>query len=151
MKKLVIGIGNPILSDDSVGIRIAEEFDNISIDADVVTACLGGLDIVDMMQGYDKVIIVDGIFLKDSEPGDIIKMDQESLKSTINLNTTHHDVNLATALEFYKNSVPEKMPKEIVIYGIQVKNITVFSEKCSPEVEEAIPKVVELIKKEVAK
>ena len=147
MRKLIIGIGNPILSDDSIGIRIAEKFDDIPMDTDIKIASAGGLDVVDMMQGYDKVIVVDGVMVNDAKPGQIIRMDIESLKNTINLNTTYHGMNLATAIEFYKTSAPEQLPKEIVIYGVQVKNITEFSEKCSPEVEQAIPTVLGINKK----
>lgn len=41
------------------------------------------------------------------------------------------------------------MPEEIIIFAIEVQDVTTFSEKCTPEVEQVIPKVVEMVAREL--
>jgi hydrogenase maturation protease len=55
-----------------------------------------------------------------------------------------HQVNLATALEL-GGMLSLTMPREITVFAIEAKDIASFSEKCTPEVEQAIPEVVEMV------
>ena len=41
------------------------------------------------------------------------------------------------------------MPREIVIFAIEVADVTTFGESCTPKVEQAIPKTVETVAREV--
>ena len=63
MKTLVLGLGNPILSDDGVGLRVARELENRldQQEVTVVETSMAGLDLLDLLAGYDRAIIVDAI------------------------------------------------------------------------------------------
>jgi Ni,Fe-hydrogenase maturation factor len=37
------------------------------------------------------------------------------------------------------------MPQKITIFAVEAKDVTSFSEKCTPEVEQAIPEVVKMV------
>jgi Ni,Fe-hydrogenase maturation factor len=41
------------------------------------------------------------------------------------------------------------MPQEITIFAVEAKDVTSFSEKCTPEVEQAIPEVVKMVLEEL--
>jgi Ni,Fe-hydrogenase maturation factor len=56
-----------------------------------------------------------------------------------------HGINFATALEFYKNLEPERIPKSIEIYTIDIESELNFGEKLSPTVEKAADELVNLI------
>ncbi len=58
---LVVGLGNPILSDDGVGWRVAERVREAVDDAEVDVLCLslGGLSLVEHLAGYRRAIIVE--------------------------------------------------------------------------------------------
>ena len=61
---MVIGLGNPILGDDGVGWRVAEEIARNTInqpDVEVDCASLGGLSLMERLTGYERVILVDSI------------------------------------------------------------------------------------------
>ncbi|MFQ5821180.1 MAG: hypothetical protein ACE5I5_14400 [Candidatus Heimdallarchaeota archaeon] len=45
--------------------------------------------------------------------------------------------------------MPEKMPSEIIIFAIEVEDITTFGEECTPKDQEAIPQVINLIKEKI--
>lgn len=150
LKTLVLGLGNPILSDDSVGFRVVQalkgRFDEQTVT--VMESDLAGLSLLDLLLGYDRVIIVDSIQTKGGKVGEVYRLDVEDFDSTRHV-VSPHDVNLTTALELGKRLGLE-MPKEIVIVAIEVQDVTTFSESCTPEVERIIPKVVEMVASEVA-
>lgn len=149
-KLLFLGLGNPILSDDAVGIRVVDKIKSIMGDSngiDFVTGSMAGLRILDVIQGYDELVIVDAIE-KGGESGTLYKIPIEDLESTLHL-TSLHSINLVTAIELGRK-MSLKIPKRISIYGIEVKDVVKFSEKMTPEVEESIPKnAEEIIRREV--
>jgi hydrogenase maturation protease len=149
MKTLIVGLGNPILGDDGVGIRVAHELAARVCLRDVTiteTSC-SGLELVDILPGYDKVIIVDAIITRSNSPGEIYRLSNGNISATLH-STSLHDISLGEALELGKR-LGAVMPEEIVIYGIEVNNIDTFSETCTPEVEKAIPECVSRILKEL--
>ena len=151
MKTLVLGLGNPILSDDGVGIRIAQELKS-SLDQEDITvmeASIAGLDFLDSLAPYDRVIIIDAIQTGDGKAGQIYRLELEALDATKHASSPH-DVNLATALELGRRlGIP--LPEEIVIFAIEVEDVTTFSEKCTPEVEQAVPEAVDVVMRELTK
>ena len=151
MKTLILGLGNPILSDDSVGFRIAQalmgRFDEEEVM--VMESDLAGLSLLDLLLGYDKVIIVDSIQTRGGKVGQVYRLSPEDFAATRHA-VSPHDVNLITALELGKR-LGLDMPKEIVIFAIEVQDVITFSESCTTRVESAIPKVVEMVAEEVGK
>ena len=75
MKGVLVGLGNPIVGDDSIGIRVVEAIkdskeipDNFTIIPD---ASLGGLPLVELIRGFDKAIIVDAVETRKAPPGSV--------------------------------------------------------------------------------
>jgi hydrogenase maturation protease len=148
-KTLVLGLGNPILTDDGVGLRVAEELEKrlSRAQADVIGASLAGLDLLETLAGYERVIIVDAM-QTGGPPGKVYRLDLNTFQSTRHA-ASPHDVNLATALELGKK-LGLKLPTEIDIFAIEAIDTTGFSERCTPEVAEAIPVCVEMVLNELA-
>ena len=142
---LVLGLGNPILRDDGVGIKVAREIGRrlISSSIDVREASVAGLGLLELIQGYTKVVLIDSIQIKGGVPGEILLLDLNDLKHTIRLSSPH-DVNFATAMELGKR-LGLNLPQDIRIYAIQVEDISTFGENCSPSVERAISGIAEKI------
>jgi hydrogenase maturation protease len=145
MKTLVLGLGNPILSDDGVGIKVAHEVaDRLNTpQVTVAETSAAGLSLLDSIVGYDKVIIIDAIQTKEGQAGQIYRMGSEDFSLTKHLSSPHQ-INLVTALELGK-MLNLAMPQKITIFAVEAKDVTSFSEKCTPEVEQAIPEVVKMV------
>jgi hydrogenase maturation protease len=145
MKALVLGIGNPILSDDGVGIKVAHEVGKNLNDPQIAVSetSAAGLSLLDSMLGYDKVIIIDAIQTKEGKAGQIYRMKPEDFSSAKRLSSPHQ-INLVAALELGK-MLSLAMPREISVFAVEAKEIASFSEKCTPEVEKAIPEVVKMV------
>jgi hydrogenase maturation protease len=149
MKTLVLGLGNPILADDGVGIKVAHEVANQPNSSQITVSetSAAGLSLLDAIIGYDQVIIIDAIQTKEGKAGQIYRMKPEDFSFAKHLSSPHQ-INLVTALELGKmlNLV---MPQKITIFAVEAKDISSFSEKCTPEVERAIPEVVKMVLKEL--
>jgi hydrogenase maturation protease len=147
-KTLVLGLGNPILSDDGVGTAVARELESrIGPEkATVIEASLGGLNLLDLLAGYERVIIVDAIKTREGRPGQIYRLELPELARLRHTGSTH-DINLATAVELGKKLNLE-MPSRMDIFAIEVAETESFGEACTPAVAAAIPVCVEMILKE---
>lgn len=143
-------MGNPILSDDGVGFRIVEELENRYDEREVTVMAtdLAGLSLLDLIPGYDKVIIIDSIQTREGKVGQVYRLDAEDFATTRHA-ASPHDVNLVTALELGKR-LGLSMPREIIIFAIEVADVTTFGESCTPKVERAIPKAVQRVATELA-
>jgi len=61
-----------------------------------------------------------------------------------------HDVNLATAIEIGRRSLAEQMPAEIIVFAVEIREVTGFTEEMTTKVKEAVPRVVNLVLEEMA-
>jgi hydrogenase maturation protease len=64
MKTLILGLGNPLLKDDSVGLRVAQEVETLipeGMGIEVGLDYWGGLRLMERMIGFDRAIIIDAI------------------------------------------------------------------------------------------
>jgi len=143
LKTLVLGLGNPILSDDGVGLRIAREIGERCPDVDVLEASAAGFRVADQIVGYDRLLIVDAIRSSETAPGSLFRYTPEDFQNTLNFSSPH-DMSFFEALELLKE-YRETLPSEIIIYAVEVQDTETFSENCSPEVEAAIPGIIEKI------
>jgi hydrogenase maturation protease len=83
MKTIVLGVGNSILSDDGVGIHVANQLKqkinspNITIDE----ALTGGMNLLDLLLGYDKAIIIDAVKIDNGEEGEVKRIPLSSFST----------------------------------------------------------------------
>ena len=139
-----MGLGNPIFGDDGVGLRVVEELQKQIHNADITIegAELAGLDMLEKLSGYDRVIIIDAI-QTGGRAGEIYQLTPEDLKSTVHTGTPH-DVNFTTALEFGER-IGVKLPSKIDIVAIEIAPNVAFSEELTPEIEKVVPQAVKRV------
>ena len=142
MKTVIIGLGNPFLTDDSVGIRVSQELKKIIKNENirVVEMYAGGIRLLDELENNDFAILIDSIKTETGKPGDVYQFSPSDFDSTNNV-VSLHDMNLSTALNL-GNMINLHLPEEIKIWGIEGVDFNNFGTKLTPEVEYAIPKVV---------
>jgi hydrogenase maturation protease len=149
---LIIGLGNTLLQDDGVGICVAREvrglveaLDNV----DIVEASIGGIGLIDLMQGYDTVFIADALKTADSVPGKILRCSVEALGDPTHASSAHF-LDLRTAVELGRQC-GYRMPRRIEIFAVEIVDNTEFCESLTPEVEKAVPVLVTEIVAEIKK
>jgi hydrogenase maturation protease len=153
LKTLLMGMGNPILTDDAVGVRLARDIGGRLAGIPGLTVMeecsVGGLNIVEVVEGFDRLIILDSIRTTGGTPGDWHRFTSEVLRETMNLNNIH-DVNFATALELGRRmgmAVPSE--ENIHIFAVEVLDLITFSEVMTPQLERAYPEFSQAIFQEI--
>ncbi|MEM4699929.1 MAG: hydrogenase maturation protease [Candidatus Nezhaarchaeales archaeon] len=144
---VVVGLGNVLMGDDGVGVRVAEELLRLNLPPSVAVYPVGtpGLALLHLIEGYEKVVLIDAIEMG-GEPGTVYRLDfSPSLFNDVGF-LSMHDFDAVAALRL---AIGAGVPLgEVVIIGIEPKRIC-FGEALSSEVEASIPKVVGLVLKEV--
>ena len=140
---LVLGVGNEILTDDGIGPKLAyrleNDFQNPKIRFD--TASLGGLELLEFIQGYQTVVFIDAIKTQNGIPGSVYYFTPSDFKETLHLSNLH-DVSFLTALKFGEK-VGMQIPDKIRIIAIEIIEDLVFSNSFSPEIEEKYEDIYE--------
>lgn len=136
-------MGNTILTDDGVGIKIARSLKERKPELDVVETSEAGLALLDFIVGYDRLIIVDSVKTEEGKPGELYKIEMGELKPTSHL-TSLHGVDMATAFELGQK-LGYHMPQQVSLYAVEVKDNTSFGEECTEEVGEKISLISEQI------
>ncbi len=144
MRTIVLGLGNPLITDDSVGLRVVAELKGLLAErTDVVVDedYWGGLRLMERMVGFDRAIVIDAI-VTGAAPGTIHHLHVDSIPTQ--RSASAHDVNLPTALALGRQA-GEKLPQDddILLVGIEADDILSFGEECTPSVRAAIPVAVQ--------
>ena len=154
MTTLVLGLGNPIVSDDGIGIRLARDLE-VSLGARPGVCwrpecSVGGLNLLDLLTGHDRVILLDAIRTESGTPGSWYRFTAEALRQTRYLSSIH-DAIFATALELGRRlGLALPRDEEIHIFAIEILDHEQFSESLSPILEAAYPGLRTEIEAEVA-
>jgi len=147
MNTLILGIGNPILTDDGVGIKIARKLKEGNARLKVIETSEAGIALLDLIAGYDKLIIIDSIKIEKGKPGDLYKLELEDLKPSKDFSSSH-GIGIATAFGLGQR-LGYRMPKFVSIYAVNIKDNSTFGEECTEEVKERIPFIAkQIIEKE---
>ncbi len=149
-KTLVIGLGNPLVTDDSVGLRVAAAVRHIlgdRPDVDVAEDYWGGLRLMERLIGYERAIIIDAI-VTGAAPGTIHRLKPGDLPTQHSASA--HDVNLPTALEFGRKAGAQlPQTEDILLVAVEAADILTFGQRCTVAVEAAIPAAVEVVLQEL--
>jgi hydrogenase maturation protease len=146
---LVFGVGNEILTDDGIGPKLCKRLRHELKISGITyeTAFLGGMELLEHIQGYEEVIFIDAIRTSNGIPGDVYLLNMSNFKETLHLSNVH-DISFLTALEFGEK-IGLKIPKTVHIIAVEIVEDLVFSDDFSPKVadryEEIYQEVSEII------
>jgi len=145
-KILIHGIGNEIVTDDGIGPKLVKRLKgNVSRnDIDFETAFLGGLEVLEFIQGYETVIFIDAIRTRGGVPGTVYRLSPEDFNSTIHLSSVH-DVSFLTAVDLGKKLGLE-MPEFIHIIAIEIVEDRVFDDNFSPQIQDKYEEIFKEVK-----
>jgi hydrogenase maturation protease len=145
MKKvLILGIGNILQSDDGLGVHIVNHINesglNLPENVEAIDGGTAGFDLISLMQGRDKIIIVDALKTAD-EPGSVYRFTPDRVVSSQN-RMSLHEVGILDVIRVMR--LLGENPK-IEIVGVVPEDITTFDISISNAVRESIPKAVDVI------
>jgi hydrogenase maturation protease len=129
VKTLILGMGNPILSDDGVGLHVARALEGHFAEMDVRTCALIGLGLLDIVADYEKVFVIDAIQDGNRPPGTVVKL--AAGQGTLHLFSSH-GMHFFQILQLGKDS-GVVVPEVAGIYGVVIVHESPFGEGLTPQ------------------
>ncbi len=138
-RQVVLGLGNLIMTDDAVGIVVVQTLEGAIAERhgfEIRFSERGGLDLMDLLDGFDHAVIVDAYLVPGTEPGTVVVRTIDDFHGSHHLYAAH-GVDLPTAVSMGR-MLGAHMPDRIDIVGIVVEDPYTVSEQMTPAVEAAV-------------
>jgi len=144
---LILGIGNILLKDEGVGVHVVRKLKEFHLpdNVEVIDGGTAGLDLTDFIADRKKVIVIDTVKAGE-KPGTIYRLTEKNLNIKPKAVMSFHEIDFLHAL--YLSEVLGNKPEETIVIGIEPKDMNDGIE-LSPEIEERIPKIIEVVMKEL--
>lgn len=146
MKQAVLGIGNILLRDDGIGIRVVQELADKGTltNVELVDGGTSTLDMLGLFLSHDRIIVVDSL-RGGHPPGTIFRLTPEQLGSYMRGSASLHEVQI---LDVVQLAAMLGHAPEVLIIGIEPKEIE-LSMQLSPDIEDLLPWLVDAVEAEV--
>ena len=149
MKILVLGLGNDLFGDDGVGPEVVRKLEEngaaprVSCGADVgvdyVACSLSGLALLDVVVGYDALVIVDTILRPDPVVGRTRILDMPDIRDVPGPSPHYISVPQTLALG---RSLGLKVPERVKVVAIEAKNLHCLGEGLSEAMRRRLPDII---------
>jgi hydrogenase maturation protease len=146
-KIVILGVGNLLLSDEGVGVHVANELMKMSLppEISVVEGGTDGFGLLNIIKEADRLIVIDAV-RGDAAPGSIYRFDVGEVRNCPSgFKTSVHQIGILEVLDL--SELIGKTPYTTII-GVEPKSLEMGME-LSPEIKAKIPRVIELIMDEL--
>jgi hydrogenase maturation protease len=148
-KIVILGVGNLLLSDEGVGVHVANELMRMSLppEVSVVEGGTDGFGLLNIITEANRLIVIDAV-KGDAAPGSIYRFDIGEVRNCPSgFKTSVHQIGILEVLDL--SELIGRTPYTTVI-GVEPKSLEMGME-LSPEIKAKIPRVIELILDELKK
>jgi hydrogenase maturation protease len=139
---LVLGLGNILLGDEGVGIRVVERLQqlyNLPDEVQVLDGGTLGLELLPFVEDADRLLVVDALELG-AEPGTVARLEGHEVPAFLGVKVSPHQVGLADLMAVTR--LRGHFPERLVLWGVQPEVIAVGVE-LSPVVAAQVDLLVE--------
>ncbi|MBI4674182.1 MAG: HyaD/HybD family hydrogenase maturation endopeptidase [Chloroflexi bacterium] len=146
---LVLGLGNILLQDEGVGVRVVEMLQaEYEFPSDVVIVDGGtlGLELLAYVENAERVVIVDAVEMNRT-PGALVRLENSAIPAFITQKLSPHQVGLQDMLALAQ--LRGQMPRQVVLWGIQGASFDVSLE-LSPVIAAQVPVLAENVLQELS-
>ncbi len=146
-RALVLGVGNILLGDEGLGVRVTEYIkDRFSLppEVSVMDGGTGALSLLGLLRDYDPVIIVDAI-ASSSSPGTLYRIPGSELPKSPPLMSTAHQLGVIDLLSM---ASLDGYDPDVVVIGMEPLDISPGLE-LSPLVNLRLPLVAGMVREEL--
>jgi hydrogenase maturation protease len=153
MKTAIMGFGNPVRSDDVIGVYVIEELKKKIKDFEAVTLLDMGtsaFEVLFQLKGHHRIIIVDSVINSGEPVGTLFKLPASEVEGAIEDDPLVflHSLKWSQGLSYAKKILGESYPSDIQVYLIAIEN-TKLEVQLSEEVKKAGDRVVNLIENDL--
>ncbi len=146
----VIGIGNTLMGDDGVGVRIAEELQRRDLppDVEVVVGSVAGMALVRHLMESEAVIFADAIDAgSEAPPGSVFRFNPDDVGVTQLRSNTIHGMSVSYLVTSARLAGARPF---VLVYAVQVEDVRALPDTLSTPVDAAVAIVAAMIEAEIA-
>ena len=148
MPVLVLCLGNALRRDDAVALRVADALDAAPPEGAVVRrSAASGLYLLDDMEGFDRVVVVDAVRTLAHPPGTVLSFPLEALHAPEG--PSPHAIGLPSALARAR-AAGAPVPARVHVVAIEVLDMETIGEGLAPAVAAAVPRAAAAVRDAVA-
>lgn len=140
---LVVCIGNELVADDAVGFEVHAKLARMLPRGVRLEYCgVGGIALLDLLEGTEQCMVVVDAMCLGAAVGTVHCMGFDALPRSSANAISAHGIGLREAVEIGMVLYPERMPKRIVLVGIEGRCFDLPREHMSQQVAEAVDPAV---------
>lgn len=150
-RTMVLGVGNLLLKDEGFGIHVVSEMQKhraklkVPPDVEIIDGGTLGLDLLHVIEGVDRLIVVD-IINSEKPPGTTFRFRPQDIETVSAKKISFHQVTLFDVLHMAESS--GKTPRDIIIIAVQPKEVN-WGMELTDELKKKIPEIIKLVLKEL--
>jgi hydrogenase maturation protease len=118
-KTLVLGLGNILLGDEGVGVRVVERLQELYQFPQEVQVLDGGtlaLDLLPYVEDTDHLLVIDALEMG-AEPGTVARLEGDEVPAFLSVKISPHQMGLADLLAATR--LRDVYPEQLVLWGVQ--------------------------------
>lgn len=149
-RTLILGVGNLLLSDEGVGLRVVEKLAaSYELPEGVQTLDGGtlGLDLLYYLEGVENLLIIDAVEMG-KEPGTLLRLEGDEVPAFLSVKISPHQIGIPDML--FAAKLKDLYPRNVVLWGVQPGTLDVGLE-LSPPVAAQVDALVEKAVEELAR
>ena len=148
MRTLVIGLGNPLMGDDGIGLvalqRLRER--RVPPGVELVDGGTWGMNLLPIIERADAVILLDAI-RAGAAPGAVIELEGDAVPRRLAVKLSPHQIDLAEVLALA--ALRGTLPPRLFAIGLEPE-VVEMSTALSPAIEAALPAMLALVERRLA-
>lgn len=154
MSILVLGIGNLLLGDEAIGVRIVEALEQrylLPPHVEVLDGGTSGMDLLDVMANRDHLIVADAVLTGD-EPGSVVMLHDDEIPAMFTRKVSPHQIGLADVLMALR--LTGEFPARLTLVGVIPQTLEpgiALSPVVQQALEPALQQIVAALKQEGVK
>lgn len=125
MSILVLGVGNILLSDEGIGVRVVEALEQryrLPLEVEVLDGGTAGMELMEAMANRTHLIIVDAIVSRKSAPGSLLILRDGEVPALFNNKISPHQLGLSDVLSALRFT--DEFPQKITLVGVIPQSLT---------------------------
>lgn len=141
-RTLVIGLGNPLMGDDGVGLAVLEQLRlgwEVPPEVELVDGGTWGMNLLPLIEGCDRVLLLDAI-RTGRAPGTVVALSGDAVPRGFDHKLSPHQIDLREVLGLAM--LRGTLPPELAAIGVEPASVA-MGITLSPEADAAIPLVVD--------
>lgn len=143
-RTVIVGLGNPVRADDGVGLAVARELRHLLVlhpvaGVSVRTGERAGFELLDLLRGADRAVIVDCLEMPSPRPGRVRVLAPDDACGAARL-VGAHDLSIGAVLDLAR-LLRMPMPDTVELIGIEAADTTTIREGLTPAVAAVVAPV----------